>query len=119
MSRLGRAVAGRLSQTALHDLQDYFMNCIAHLRLESQATFSGNCCRRGGLSHYRPAVYPRGDIAFSNFEQPIRWTLNASAAAIQNMRVDHRRADITVPQQLLYGPDIVPIFQQMRSERMT
>jgi len=44
--------------------------------------------------------------------------LNASATAIQNMRVDHRRADIAVPQQLLYGPDIVSIFQQMRGERM-
>jgi hypothetical protein len=33
------------------------------------------------------------------------------------MRVN-RRADITVPQQLLYGPDIVSIFQQMRGERM-
>jgi len=52
-----------LSQTALHDLQDYLLNRIAHLRLESQASFFGNCCRRGGLSHYWPAVYPRCDIA--------------------------------------------------------
>ena len=26
-----RAVAGRLSQTALHALKDYLLNCIAHL----------------------------------------------------------------------------------------
>jgi hypothetical protein len=44
--------------------------------------------------------------------------LNTSATAIQNIRVDHRRADIAVPQQLLYGPDIVSIFQQQRGERM-
>ena len=46
MRRLGRAVAGRFTQTALHDLQDYVLNRIAQLRGESQATFSGNCCRR-------------------------------------------------------------------------
>jgi len=34
------------------------------------------------------------------------------------MRVDHRRADIVVPEQLLYGPDIVSIFKQMGGERM-
>jgi len=31
-------IGGRLSQTALHDLQDYLLNCIA-------------LCRRGKLSH--------------------------------------------------------------------
>lgn len=119
MSCLGRAAAGRLSQTALHDLQDYLLKRIAHLPLESQATFSGNCCRRGGLFPYQPAVYPRGHIAFSKFEQSVRWTLNAPAPTIQNMRVDHRSADITVTEQFLYGSDIVAIFEQMRSERMT
>jgi hypothetical protein len=39
--------------------------------------------------------------------------LNAAAAAIQHMRVDHCRTDIAMPQQLLYGPDIVPVFEQM------
>jgi hypothetical protein len=34
------------------------------------------------------------------------------------MRVNHRRADIAVPEQLLYGPDIVPVFKQMGRERM-
>jgi len=43
--------------------------------------------------------------------------LNASATSIQNMRV-YRRADIPVSQQLLYGPDIVSIFQSMRGEKM-
>jgi hypothetical protein len=33
------------------------------------------------------------------------------------MRV-YRRADIAVPQQLLYGPDIASLFQQMRGEKM-
>jgi hypothetical protein len=37
-------------------------------------------------THYWPAVYLGGDITFSNFEQPIRRTLNASAAAIQVVR---------------------------------
>jgi hypothetical protein len=86
VSCLGRAAAGRLSQSALHGLQDYLFNYIAHLPIESQATFSGNCRRCGGLSHYWPAVYLGGDITFSNFEQPIRWTLNPSAAAIRAVR---------------------------------
>jgi hypothetical protein len=44
------------------------LNRIAYLRLESQATFSGDCCRHGGLSHYWPAAYLRSDIAFLNLE---------------------------------------------------
>ena len=39
--------------------------------------------------------------------------MNASAASIQNMRVDHRRADnIAMAEQFLYGSDIVAIFLQ-------
>ena len=71
--------------------------------------------RRGGLSHYWPAVYPRGHIAISNSQQPARWTLNTSVSAIQNMGVD-RRAGIAVLAQNLYGLDIVSIFQQVRGE---
>jgi hypothetical protein len=107
VSGLGGAVVGRISQTAVYAFKDHFLNCIAHLRFESQATFSGNCCRRGGLSHYWPAVYPGGDIPFSNFALPACWALNTSAAAIQNMRIDYRRADIAVPERFLYGPDDV------------
>jgi hypothetical protein len=49
VSRLGRGV-GDLSGTAQHALQDYLLNGIAQLQLESQHTFSGDCCRCRGLS---------------------------------------------------------------------
>ena len=57
-----------------------------------------------------------GDIAV--FIRAIRWALNASAAAIQNMRIDHRRADVAVAEQLLNRPNIISILQQMGRKRM-
>src|SRR4029434_9153866 len=74
----------------MNSINDHFLICIAHLRFESQTTLFDNCRRRGGLSHYRPAVYSRDDIGFSNLEQPVCWTLNASAATVQYMGVNHR-----------------------------
>ena len=38
------------------------------------------------------------------------------AAAVQDVRVNHGRLHVAVPEQLLYGTDIVPGFQQMRGE---
>ncbi len=38
------------------------------------------------------------------------------AAAIEDMVVDHGRADVLVPQEFLDGPDVVAAFQQMRGE---
>jgi len=35
------------------------------------------------------------------------------------MRVDHGRLNIVMPQKLLYGADVVAVFQQVGSERMT
>ena len=34
------------------------------------------------------------------------------------MRVDHRRADVVVPEELLHRTDVVAVFQQVRRERM-
>lgn len=39
--------------------------------------------------------------------------LDSSTAAIQNMDIDHRGADIPMTQQLLDRPDIVTLFWQM------
>lgn len=64
-----------------------------------------------GLSYYWPAAYPGDDIFVLSLQEPVGGTLNASATAIQNVRVDHGRADIAVTEQLLYGPDIVAVFQ--------
>jgi hypothetical protein len=35
------------------------------------------------------------------------------------MRIDHRRTDFRVPQQLLHGLNIITPFQQMRRKRMS
>jgi hypothetical protein len=52
-------------------------------------------------------------VVVLTFQKSVCRALNGSAASIQNMRVDHRRADIAVPQQLFYGPAIVSIVQQV------
>lgn len=36
--------------------------------------------------------------------------------ALQDMRVDHRRAHVVVTQQLLHGADVVAVFQQVGGE---
>jgi hypothetical protein len=41
-----------------------------------------------------------------------------SRAAIQHVSVDHRRAHVAVPQQLLNGTNVVAVLEQMRRERM-
>jgi hypothetical protein len=43
--------------------------------------------------------------------QPICRTAHTERAAIQHMRVDHRRADISVAEELLDGADVVAILQ--------
>jgi Protein of unknown function (DUF1175) len=57
VSRLGGAVARRLSQTTVNATNARFLSCIAHLRFESQSTFSANCHQFRGLSQYWPAAY--------------------------------------------------------------
>ena len=39
--------------------------------------------------------------------------------SVQDVRVDLRRGDVSVPEQLLNGTDVVPVFEQMRREGMT
>jgi hypothetical protein len=40
------------------------------------------------------------------------------AATIEHVRIDHRRAHIRVPEQLLHGANVVTVLEQMRRERM-
>ena len=46
----------------------------------------------------------------------ICWALDAGRAAIESVGVDLRRADVTVSQKLLDGPDVVPRLEQVRRE---
>jgi hypothetical protein len=50
--------------------------------------------------------------------QPVRWTLNASATAIQNVRIHHRRANVIVPEQFLHRSNIISVLQEMGRKRM-
>jgi len=43
---------------------------------------------------------------------------NPSAASVQRMGVDHRRADIPMTQQLLDSADVIAIFEEMCSKGM-
>ena len=36
--------------------------------------------------------------------------------AVEHVRVDHRGADVVVPQQLLHGPDVASVFQEVGGE---
>jgi len=50
---------------------------------------------------------------------PIRWARYPPASTVQDMSINHRRAHILVPQELLHGSDIIAILQQVSRERMT
>ncbi len=50
--------------------------------------------------------------------QPIRRAADTPPAAVQNMGVDHGRADVLVAQEFLHRADVVTIGQQMRGKRM-
>jgi hypothetical protein len=46
--------------------------------------------------------------------QAVRWTPHAKGTTSHHVRVNHRRADILVPQQLLHRADVRPAFQKVR-----
>lgn len=48
--------------------------------------------------------------------QKVHRTPDTSAAAVQDVGVDHRRTDVPVSQQFLDRADIVPVFEQMGRE---
>lgn len=48
----------------------------------------------------------------------IKRTHDAASAAIQHVRVDHRRRNVGVTQELLDGAYVVSSLEQMRRERM-
>src|SRR5664279_4944214 len=48
--------------------------------------------------------------------QTVERAAHALAATVENVRVDHRRADVLVAEQLLDGADAVAALEQMRRE---
>ena len=43
--------------------------------------------------------------------QSFGWTADTTSTSIQNMGVDHRRANVLVPQEFLHGADVVAVSQ--------
>jgi hypothetical protein len=68
-------------------INDNIANCIASSGMKVKISHSGNCRQVGRLS--------RRKVVVSTFQKSVCRALNASATSIQNMRADHRRADIT------------------------
>jgi hypothetical protein len=45
-------------------------------------------------------------------------TVHPFASPIQDMGIGHRRADVLVPEQVLYCPNVIAVFDQTGAERM-
>lgn len=60
---------------------------------------------------------PRGEMLLG-LPQEVCRTADAPSSPVKDMGVDHRRADVLVSEEFLYRPDIIPVLQQVGSERM-
>jgi len=52
-------------------------------------------------------------------EEPVRRALDAEAAAVEDMGVDHRGSDVAVPEQLMDGANVIARLQEMRCETVS
>ena len=50
--------------------------------------------------------------------QAISRTSHSQCTPIEDVRVDHRRADVRMAEELLDRANVVPVFEQMRGKRM-
>lgn len=71
-------------------------------------------CESCSLSGYQPAVY----LANESQSEAVCRAIHSLSASIEHMRIDHRRADVFVPEQLLNRPDVVAILKQMGGKGM-
>src|ERR1035437_8642899 len=61
---------------------------------------------------------PRDDRTEYPSLQPISWTPHPQRTLLRDVRVDHRRSHVPVPQELLNRPNVVSRLEEMRGERM-
>ena len=57
-------------------------------------------------------------LAGDRLSQPVEGAVHPTAPTIQYVRVNHRRPDVLVAQELLYGPDVVTVLQKMGGKGM-
>jgi hypothetical protein len=50
---------------------------------------------------------------------PVGGASDAGWSQIEDVRVDHRGADVTVAEELLHGPDVVVVLEQVGGERVS
>ncbi len=51
-------------------------------------------------------------------EQSVGWASHSRHADVQHVGVNHRRRHVRVAEQLLHRADVLPVFQQVRGERV-
>src|SRR5262245_38176860 len=51
--------------------------------------------------------------------QAVAGAEDAERASLQHVRVDHRRRDVAVAEQLLHRPDVLPVLEEVRGEGVT
>ena len=54
----------------------------------------------------------------SQTQQAVGGAADTGRAAVQHVGVDHGRADVSVAQQFLHGPDVVVVLQQVGGKRV-
>src|SRR2546430_17616649 len=75
-----------------------------------------DCARTRSLArtaNWDPQATPAREPTDS---QEIGWASYPHPRPVQHVRVDHRGADVTVTQQLLYRADVMPGLEQMGGE---
>src|SRR5688572_1955527 len=52
-------------------------------------------------------------------QKPVDGAPDGGGSPVEDMRVDHRRGDVAVAEQLLDCADVVAVFKEMRGKRVT
>ena len=60
----------------------------------------------------------RGITASSTLRTSVRRAPHPATTAVQDVCVDHSRADVLVAEELLDGPDVVAVLQEVGRERV-
>ncbi len=75
----------------------------------------------GGLSRTSlpdnvPPLIP--NLASEQLADPLQWPADTASALVQDVSIDHRRPNVTVPKEFLHGPNVIARFNQVRGERV-
>ena len=56
--------------------------------------------------------------SWSIFDQPVERAADTLRATVENVSVDHGRADVFVPKEALDGADVIAVLEEMGGERV-